>query len=66
MTCGSSPHLLRIPVEHEQLSIEFKAGLLIKVATAGQTPLTDPTDIFLTLNVVARKHGVSHIDIVKN
>ncbi|KAG2145098.1 argininosuccinate synthetase [Suillus clintonianus] len=54
------------PVEPEQLSIEFKAGLPVKVVIANQAPLTDPVDIFLALNAVARKHGVGRIDIVEN
>ncbi|KAG2113087.1 argininosuccinate synthetase [Suillus discolor] len=54
------------PAEPEQLSIEFKAGLPIKVVIANQAPITDPVDIFLALNAVARKHGVGRIDIVEN
>ncbi|KAG1746625.1 argininosuccinate synthetase [Suillus paluster] len=54
------------PEEPEQLSIEFKAGLPVKVVIANQAPLTDPVDIFLALNAVARKHGVGRIDIVEN
>ncbi|KAG1770754.1 argininosuccinate synthetase [Suillus occidentalis] len=53
------------PAEPEQLSIEFKAGLPVKVVIANQA-LTDPVDIFLALNAVARKHGVGRIDIVEN
>ncbi|KAG1788221.1 argininosuccinate synthetase [Suillus plorans] len=54
------------PAEPEQLSIEFKAGLPVKVVIANQPPITDPVDIFLALNAVARKHGVGRIDIVEN
>ncbi|KAG1880395.1 putative argininosuccinate synthase [Suillus tomentosus] len=54
------------PTEPEQLSIEFKAGLPVKVVIANQAPITDPVDIFLALNAVARKHGVGRIDIVEN
>ncbi|KAG1811579.1 argininosuccinate synthetase [Suillus discolor] len=54
------------PAEPENLSIEFKAGLPVKVVIADQTPLTDAVDIFLALNAVARKHGVGRIDIVEN
>ncbi|KAG1908132.1 argininosuccinate synthetase [Suillus fuscotomentosus] len=54
------------PAEPEQLSIEFKAGLPVKVVIANQAPITDPVDIFLALNAVARKHGVGRIDIVEN
>ncbi|KAG1839689.1 putative argininosuccinate synthase [Suillus subluteus] len=54
------------PAEPEQLSIEFKAGLPVRVVIADQAPLTDAVDIFLALNAVARKHGVGRIDIVEN
>jgi hypothetical protein len=54
------------PAEPEHLAIEFKAGLPVKVTIANQTPLSDPVDIFLALNAVARKHGVGRIDIVEN
>ncbi|KAG1793125.1 argininosuccinate synthetase [Suillus plorans] len=54
------------PAEPENLSIEFKAGLPVKVVIADQAPLTDAVDIFLALNAVARKHGVGRIDIVEN
>ncbi|KAG1907793.1 putative argininosuccinate synthase [Suillus fuscotomentosus] len=54
------------PTEPEQLSIEFKAGLPVKVVITNQAPITDPVDIFLALNAVARKHGVGRIDIVEN
>ncbi|KAG0698229.1 argininosuccinate synthetase [Suillus ampliporus] len=33
---------------------------------ANQAPLTDPADIFLTLNAVARKHCVGRVDIAEN
>jgi len=54
------------PAEPEYLSIEFKAGLPVKVTIANQAPLSDPVDIFLALNAIARKHGVGRIDIVEN
>jgi argininosuccinate synthase len=54
------------PAEPELLTIEFKAGLPVKVVIADQAPLTDPVDIFLALNTVARKHGVGRVDIVEN
>lgn len=54
------------PSEPERLSIEFKAGLPVKVITEDQKTFTDPVDIFLGLNALARKHGVGRIDIVEN
>ncbi|KAJ8095108.1 argininosuccinate synthetase [Marasmius tenuissimus] len=55
------------PQTPERISIEFKAGLPVKVTVAdtGKT-YTDPVDIFLTLNDLARKHGIGRIDIVEN
>ncbi|KAG6331574.1 hypothetical protein ID866_7517 [Astraeus odoratus] len=54
------------PADPERLSIEFKGGLPVKVTTEDQKTLTDPVDIFLGLNALARKHGVGRIDIVEN
>ncbi|KAI6010874.1 argininosuccinate synthetase [Pisolithus orientalis] len=48
------------PSEPERLSIEFRAGL------PDQKTFTDPVEIFLGLNALARKHGVGRIDIVEN
>lgn len=53
------------PVTPERISIEFKAGLPVKV-TAGTNTYTDPVEIFLALNALGRKHGVGRIDIVEN
>ncbi|KAG6886100.1 argininosuccinate synthetase [Termitomyces sp. T159_Od127] len=51
----------------ERLSIEFKAGLPVKVTVPEQNKVyTDPVEIFLALNAIARKHGVGRIDIVEN
>ncbi|KAG6832655.1 Argininosuccinate synthase [Tephrocybe sp. NHM501043] len=55
------------PQTPERLSIEFKAGLPVKVTVPDQNKTyTDPVDIFLALNALARKHGVGRIDIVEN
>ncbi|KAL1742130.1 argininosuccinate synthetase [Schizophyllum fasciatum] len=55
------------PQEPERLSIEFKAGLPVKVTVAGSgATYTDGVEIFLALNALARKHGVGRIDIVEN
>jgi len=53
------------PTTPEYLSIEFKAGLPVKV-TVGPTTHVDPVEIFLVLNSLGRKHGVGRIDIVEN
>jgi len=49
----------------ENISIEFKAGLPVKV-TVGSATHTDPVEIFLVVNALGRKHGIGRIDIVEN
>ncbi|KAG6850572.1 argininosuccinate synthetase [Arthromyces matolae] len=55
------------PQTPQRLSIEFKAGLPVKVTVPDEGKVyTDPVEIFLALNTIARKHGVGRIDIVEN
>ncbi|KAK7687758.1 Argininosuccinate synthase [Cerrena zonata] len=55
------------PTTPEQISIEFKAGLPVKVTVPEQQKTyTDGVEIFLALNALARKHGIGRIDIVEN
>ncbi|KAF8705550.1 Argininosuccinate synthetase, partial [Rhizoctonia solani] len=53
------------PEQPDQISIEFKQGLPVKV-THGDNTYTDAVEIFLSLNALARKHGIGRIDIVEN
>lgn len=55
------------PSEPEQVHIEFTRGLPTKVTvpSTGKS-VTDAVEVFLTLNALARKHGVGRIDIVEN
>ncbi|KAL5531377.1 ARG1 [Sanghuangporus baumii] len=53
------------PSQAERLSVEFTRGLPSKVATGSKT-VTDPVEVFLELNALARKHGIGRIDIVEN
>lgn len=53
------------PNQPEQISIEFKTGLPVKVV-AGSKTYTDAVDIFNALNALARKHGIGRLDIVEN
>lgn len=53
------------PTTPEQISIEFKGGLPVKVTTSEKT-VTDAVDVFMTLNALARKHGIGRLDIVEN
>ncbi|ORY69126.1 argininosuccinate synthetase [Leucosporidium creatinivorum] len=64
------------PSEPERLSITFKKGIPVEVivhpsgaeavASTEGTKVTDPVEVYLTLNALARKHGVGRIDIVEN
>lgn len=68
--------LKETPVEPERISITFKKGipvsLLIHPAGTEAVPstegkeITDSVEVFLTLNALARKHGIGRIDIVEN
>jgi len=54
------------PTQPDHISIDFKAGLPVKVEVKGGATHTDPVEIFLALNALARKHGIGRIDIVEN
>lgn len=55
------------PTTPERISIEFKAGLPVKVTVPTENKVyTDAVDVFLALNTLARKHGIGRIDIVEN
>lgn len=55
------------PINPERVSIEFARGLPVKlIVPAENKTYTDPVDVFLTLNALARKHGIGRIDIVEN
>ncbi|KAI5476413.1 hypothetical protein MNV49_007791 [Pseudohyphozyma bogoriensis] len=69
-------NLDKTPKEVERISITFTKGIptSLLVHPAGAQPVpskegkeyTDPVDIFLTLNALARNHGIGRIDIVEN
>ncbi|OBZ73606.1 Argininosuccinate synthase [Grifola frondosa] len=55
------------PATPERITIEFAKGLPVKVTVPEQgKTYTDPVDVFVALNALARKHGVGRIDIVEN
>jgi len=55
------------PSTPEQIVLHFTAGVPSKLDLEdGKTSITDPVEIFLTLNKLARKHGIGRIDIVEN
>ncbi|WVN88716.1 argininosuccinate synthase [Cryptococcus depauperatus CBS 7841] len=57
----------KAPETPEKVEIEFAKGLPVKVTTPldGKS-VTDSVDVFVTLNQLARRHGVGRIDIVEN
>jgi argininosuccinate synthase len=55
------------PTTPEHISIHFQRGLPVKVEVTGHAQTyTDPVEVFLTLNALARKHGIGRIDMVEN
>ncbi|GAA94114.1 uncharacterized protein L969DRAFT_86218 [Mixia osmundae IAM 14324] len=56
------------PSAPERLHIVFEKGLPVEVTLLDQAnkKVTDPVELFLTLNAIARKHGVGRCDIVEN
>lgn len=57
----------KAPETPERITIEFKAGLPVKVEVPEQQKTyTDGVEIFLALNALGRKHGIGRIDIVEN
>lgn len=66
----------KCPTTPERISLTFKKGIPVSllihpegtdaVASKEGKEVTDPVEIFLTLNALARKHGIGRIDIVEN
>ncbi|KAJ2474400.1 argininosuccinate synthetase [Coemansia sp. RSA 2322] len=55
------------PNTPERITITFKAGKPVRVTNeADSTDVSDPLELFLYLNAVARRNGVGRIDIVEN
>lgn len=57
---------LEAPDKPEDFTIHFEKGLPIKLEYEGGKSVTEPLDLFLTANAIARRHGVGRIDIVEN
>lgn len=53
------------PNEPEQFTVFFEKGIPVKLVTKDETA-TDPVDVFLLANKIARRNGVGRIDIVEN
>ncbi|CAA3032873.1 argininosuccinate synthase [Olea europaea subsp. europaea] len=55
------------PDTPERITLHFEAGIPVKLDLAGgKSSVTDAVEIFMTLNKLARKHGIGRIDIVEN
>lgn len=61
------------PDTPERITLHFEAGVPSKLEIFGESfsssaasTVTNPVDIFFTLNKLARKHGIGRIDIVEN
>lgn len=50
----------------EDFIIEFSKGLPVKLTYQNSKTVTDPVELFLTANKIARRNGVGRIDIVEN
>ncbi|CAG8515767.1 13384_t:CDS:2 [Racocetra fulgida] len=55
------------PNTPERISVSFEKGIPVKVVNHGDgTTITDPLQLFIYLNTVARRNGIGRIDIVEN
>jgi len=54
------------PDTPEDFTLHFQKGLPVKLEYGQGRTATDPLDLFLAVNAIARKHGVGRIDIVEN
>lgn len=57
---------LKAPDTPEDFTLVFEKGLPVKLITAQNKTITDPVELFLEANAIARRHGVGRIDIVEN
>ncbi|AOA63218.1 Argininosuccinate synthase [Komagataella phaffii CBS 7435] len=54
------------PDKPEFFDVHFEKGKPVKLVLENKTEVTDPVEIFLTANAIARRNGVGRIDIVEN
>jgi len=57
---------LDAPDKPEDFTVHFEKGLPICLETEDGKSVTDPVELFLTANAIARRNGVGRIDIVEN
>ncbi|ODQ55973.1 argininosuccinate synthetase [Saitoella complicata NRRL Y-17804] len=54
------------PDAMEKFTLYFEKGIPTKLVQADGKTVTDPLDLFLAINAIARRNGVGRIDIVEN
>ncbi|KAI5819716.1 argininosuccinate synthase-like protein [Pyronema omphalodes] len=54
------------PDAPEDFTIKFEKGLPVKLEYENGKSVTEPLDLFLVANAIARRNGVGRIDIVEN
>lgn len=60
---------LKAPEQPEDFIVHFEKGIPVKLdltENGQQKTITDPVELFLTANAIARRNGVGRIDIVEN
>jgi len=57
---------LDAPDSPEDFTVHFEKGLPSKLEYEGGKVVTEPLDLFLAANAIARRHGIGRIDIVEN
>jgi len=57
---------LDAPDTPEDFTVHFEKGLPSKLEYEGGKAVSEPLDLFLAANAIARRHGVGRIDIVEN
>jgi len=57
---------LDAPDTPEDFTVHFEKGLPSKLEYEGGKVVSEPLDLFLVANTIARRHGVGRIDIVEN
>lgn len=56
----------KAPESPEDFTVHFEKGLPVKLEYENGKSVTEPLELFLTANTIARRHGVGRIDIVEN
>lgn len=58
---------LDAPDKPEDFTLEFTKGIPSKlIYENGKKTITDPLDLFLAVNTIAKRNGVGRIDILEN